>query len=260
MKPNISVLAKLIKTTARKHGPEILTGIGIIGMGTAAVMVGKGTPKAMRMIEAKKERTGVAKLTPVETAKTTWRCYIPATVTFCVSAACIIGASATNAKRNAALSTAYALSQSALRTYKEKVVEVIGEKKADEIRDAVAKEQIEKNPAGKREVFITKKGDTLCYDTISGRYFKSDAETIRVAAAELSCTLLHDGYISINDFYDSIGLNHTKLGDDLGWNITDMPTNSRKIEIRFSSQLAEDGTPALVLDYRPTPRYDYFRR
>ena len=30
-----------------------------------------------------------------------------------------------------------------------------------------------------KEVIITSKGDTLCYDSVSGRYFKSDIGTIK---------------------------------------------------------------------------------
>ena len=41
------------------------------------------------------------------------------------------------------------------------------------------------------------------------------------------------------------------LGDDLGWNI-----DNGYIDLRFSSQLATDGTPCLVIDYGYGPRYD----
>ncbi|MFR8351429.1 MAG: DUF6353 family protein [Blautia obeum] len=44
------------------------------------------------------------------------------------------------------------------------------------MKDAVAKDKVEKNPVVTREVIITEKGNTLCYDAISGRYFKSDIE------------------------------------------------------------------------------------
>lgn len=59
-------------------------------------------------------------------------------------------------------------------------------------------------------------------------------------------------YVSLNDFYYKIGLDNTKIGDDLGWNI-----ENGLIELHFSSQLAADGTPCLVMDYQVAPKYDY---
>lgn len=58
---------------------------------------------------------------------------------------CLIGASSVNLRRNAALATAYTLSESALKEYREKVVETIGEKKEQAVQDAVAKERTSKS-------------------------------------------------------------------------------------------------------------------
>ena len=55
MKFNVSSIVKNTKTALKKHSPEILTGIGIAGMITAAVMAVKATPKALTLIEEKKE-------------------------------------------------------------------------------------------------------------------------------------------------------------------------------------------------------------
>ena len=47
------------------------------------------------------------------------------------------------------------------------------------MRDAIAKDRIDKNPVSSREVIITEKGNTLCYDAVSGRYFKSDIDKLK---------------------------------------------------------------------------------
>ena len=86
----------------------------------------------------------------------------------------------------------------------------------------------------------------------SGRYFKSDIEKIKKAECELNRQMLDDMYVSLNDFYYEIGLDSVKLGDELGWNV-----DSGYIDLSFSSQLASDGTPCLVIDYSVAPRYDY---
>lgn len=251
-KPNLSKLYRGVKNATIKHSPEILTGIGIAGMVTTTIMAVRATPKALVLIKEEKEKSNLDNLPPVEIVKTTWKCYIPAAITGTVSAACLIGANSVNSRRNAALATAYSLSESTLRDYQKKVVETIGEKKEQTVRDAVAKERLEKNPVENREVVLTTKGDTLCFDVVSGRYFKSDIDKLKKAENELNRQMRDEMYISLNDFYYEIGLEQIKLGDDLGWNI-----DQGYIDLRFSSQLATDDTPCLVIDYGYGPRYDF---
>ena len=252
MKKEITKSFLSLKTAIKKHSPEILTGIGIAGLFTTTVMAVRATPKALILIEERKEEIGAEKLEAMDMVKTTWACYIPAAITGTLSVACLIGASSVNARRNAALATAYTLSESALKDYQGKVIEMFGEKKNEAVKDAVAKDKVEKNPVVTREVIITEKGNTLCYDAISGRYFKSDIEKIKKAECELNRQMLDDMYVSLNDFYYEIGLDSVKLGDELGWNV-----DSGYIDLSFSSQLASDGTPCLVIDYSVAPRYDY---
>lgn len=248
-----SNLFKTIKLSAAKHSPEILTGIGIAGMFAATVLAVKSTPKAILLIEERKEELDCEKLTPIEVVKTTWKCYIPATVTGVTSAACLIGASSVNARRNAALATAYNLSKVAMTEYKEKVIETIGERKEQAIKDSIAKDKIEKDPVCTREIIITEKGNTLCYDGIFGRYFKSDIESIKKALNKINREVLYgDMYVSLNDFYSELGLSHVPIGDELGWNI-----DAGQIDVEFSSQLTEDGTPCLVMYYSVAPRYNF---
>lgn len=249
-------LKRTIKSAGRvltKYSPGILTGIGITGMIGATFMAVKATPKALYLIETKKEEAEVEELTPVETIKTCWKCYIPATLTTVLSAACLIGASTVSAKRNAALATAYSISEAALREYQEKVVEVIGEKKEKVVRDAVAKDQIERDPVTKSEVvIIDSNSNTLCYEPLSGRYFKSTIDKIKKAEIKLDRQMIQEMYVSLNDFYWEIGLDGTDLGDKMGWNLS-----KGYMDLSFSSQLADDGTPCAVIVYGIPPVYDY---
>lgn len=267
-KPDFSQIAKSVKTGLHKHSPEILTGIGIAGMITTTVLAVRATPKALILIEEEKRRQNkelyedaerkrldshprVDRLKPIELVRTTWVCYIPATITGALSIACLIGASSVNIRRNAALAAAYSLSESALKEYQEKVIETIGEKKEQEIRDAVAKDKIQREPVVNKEVIITGYGEHLCYDPIA-KYFKSDIEKIRRAENILNKRLISEMYVSLNDFYCEIGIRPSELGDELGWNIDD-----GLIDFHFSSQLAENGVPCLVIDYHVAPRYDF---
>ena len=251
-------LKRTIKSAERvltKYSPGILTGIGIAGMIGATFMAVKATPKALYLIETKKEESEVEELTTIETIKTCWACYIPAALTTVLSAVCLIGASTVSAKRNAALATAYSISEAALREYQEKVVEVIGEKKEKAVRDAVAKDQIERDPVTKSEVvIIDSNSNTLCYEPLSGRYFKSTIDKIKKAEIKLDRQMIQEMYVSLNDFYWEIGLDGTDLGDKMGWNLS-----KGYMDLSFSSQLADDGTPCAVIVYGIPPVYDYQR-
>ena len=246
----VSNFIKSVSRIVDEHSPEILTGLGIAGMIGTTIMAVRATPKALILIEERKIETDVDNLTPMELVKTTWKCYIPAVVTGGLSTTCLIGASSVNARRNAALATAYTISESALKDYQEKVVEVIGEKKEKAVQEAVIKEKLERNPVRNNEVIITEKGNTLCYDSISGRYFKSDIDAIKSAINDLNRDMLTEMFISLNDLYYALGLQSVVIGNQLGWKIED-----GLIDIYFTSQLAEDGTPCLVLEYDVIPRY-----
>lgn len=254
-KQNAVNFINALKNTFKKRTPEILTGIGIAGMVTTTVLAVKATPKAVMLLNERKEELKTEKLPVTDVIKTTWKCYIPAAITCGASIACLVGASSVNFKRNAALATAYKLSETALAEYRDAVVETIGEKKERDIRDKVAEKRVKKNPVTKSDVIVTGNGTTLCFDSISGRYFQSSMQKIESAKNKVNERMLCDNYVSLNDLYDELGMECTKIGEDLGWNIF----GDGLLDISFSSQLTDDGTPCLVMDYSVEPRYNYYK-
>lgn len=268
-KPNISNLIKNVQVSLDKNSPKILLAVGIAGAVVTVVTAVKATPKAMKLIDEAKEKKQdemaeeegaltpktMIDLTPVEIVKATWKCYIPAVGFGLLSIGCLVGSASVSSKRTAALVTAYELSKTALSEYKDAVIETIGEKKAEEVSDKVAENAIAKNPISQNQIIVTDKGDTLCYDVISGRYFKSDIEKIKKAENELNLELRNRDYASLNTFYDMLGLEHIGIGGEIGWNIN----ADGYIDIRLSAQIADSGVPCIVLDYSETPRYDYDR-
>lgn len=255
-KPNMSALFKDIQTSVSKHSPEILTGIGIAGMITTTVLAVKATPKALELIDDKKEDLGIHKedkLTPIETVKAAWKCYIPAAVTGVASVACLIGASSVNVRRNAALATAYNLTATAYNEYKEKALETVGEKKEQIIRNKVAEEHISKEPVNQSAIIVSGNGTTRCFDSITKRRFISDIDTIKRIVNELNARMIDgEDYISLNDFYYELGLDGVSIGDDLGWSTR----NGRQglIKVDFSAQLDTDGVPCVHIDYLVEPK------
>jgi hypothetical protein len=243
-----------IQKIFRRHSPEILITLGIGGMITSTVLAVKATPKALDMLNDKKEQCAELdeEFTKLDMVKTAGKYYIPAAISGAVSIGCIVCANSVNAKRNAVLATAYKLSETALVEYQEQVIDSFGEKKEKGIREKVAKKKLERNPVKTNDVVITGHGETLCYDAISARYFKSNVEDIRRAVNELNRRMMDEMYISLNDFYYEIGLQASSMGEDLGWNV-----DNGLIELEFSSHLTEYDTPCLVIDYRVAPKYDY---
>ena len=258
-----------VKRGVCKKSPEILIGLGIAGMITSTVLTVRATLKALTLISKAKLNkvygidridhcvdtdtvSDLPDLTKLETVKTVWKCYAPAAITGVVSIACLIGSNSVNVRRNAALATAYKISETAFNEYREKVVEEIGDTKEQVIRDKVAKDTVEKVPVKSSEVIVTRKGDTLCYDSISGRYFKADVEKIKSAVNELNRSMTYDMYVSLSDLYDLLDLPHTKISDDLGWNLDD-----GLVDIRFGSTISENNEPCIVMDYTVAPRYDF---
>ena len=253
-KPNVTKLFNAIKTGVNKKSPEILIGLGIAGMITTTVLAVKATPKALKLMEDAQHDKGES-LTVPEKAKVTWKCYIPAVVTGTVSIACLIGSNSVNARRNAALATAYKLSETALTEYKDKVVEEIGEQKEKVIREKIAQDKIDKSSVNKSEVVVVGSGDVLFLEPVCGKPFKSDIETVRKVINDFNyrMTTGQEEYISLSEFYDEFGLRHTTASDDLGWNLG----RDGQIDIDFVAGTTEEGKPCLVLQYRVVPRYDY---
>lgn len=256
-KINWKGIAGNVGRTLRRKSPEILTGIGISGMITTTILAVRATPEALRRIEAKKQNARHKKLTAVQTVQAAWTCYIPAGVTGGVSVACLIGASAVNGRRNAALATACSLAENTLRDYRGKVIEAIGEKKENAILDAVDRDRVERNPPPPdKDVPVTEgaMAPVLCYDAMFGRYFYSDVETLKKAANKLNWQMNNgcEPYISLNELYAEIGLTTVDVGDDLGWR-----SDRGLIELRFSSQLVNGRTPCLVMSHNNPPEYGY---
>lgn len=251
MKFKMEPTIKMIRVFLSKHAPEILTGIGVVGMIATPIMAVKATPAALKAIEAdsrKNHDDDPHAATKTEMVKSAWRYYVPSVVTGGMSIACVVGASAVNLKRNAALATAYALSESALKEYKENVLGVVGEKKETEIRDRIAGKRVEANPVDEAMIIDTHEGNTLCLDSFTGRYFKSSIESLRKAANEVNRQMLYDDTASMNDFYDAIGLPAVDIGEELGWSV-----QKGYIDLDFSTQLTRAGEPCLVVSHGNRP-------
>ena len=236
-----------------KNSPHILTGLGCAGVLSTTILAVRATPKAIDLIEYEegyRDSKRLDSMTNWDKVKVSWKCYIPAGIMGVTTIGCIIGANTVNIRRNAALASAYALSETAFREYKTKVVQELGKPKETKIRDEIAKDHIHNNPPQQGSVIFTGTGDVLCCDKLGDRYFYSSYETIRQKINDLNYRLRNEMRMDLNEFYYEVNLSETKLGGLMEFNI-----DKGQIEPHFSSQLTEDGKPCLVIDLDVYPKY-----
>lgn len=248
-------VANNIAVFVQKNAPQILAGTGI-GLGIVSTgLAVKGTIKATEIVWKLKEEKEGAELTKADIVKATWKEYVPTVGTALLSAGCIVGSVNISMRRIATMATAYALSEKSFKEYKDKAVEMIGEKKEEEIRGSIAQDFIDKNPPESALICSGTGGSQLCLDRYSGQYFYSDADEIRRRVNGINNQILHDFYISYNDYCVELGLNEVKNGNDLGWNIVD----GDLLDVEFTTELGPGEIPILVVDFVNDPFPNYRR-
>lgn len=234
---------------AKKNSPVILTGCGIAGFITTVIFAVKATPKATKAIECA-QTYKEEKLTKTEVVKAAWKYYIPTVGMGVVSTACIIGGQSMNLRRNATLAGLYSLSEAKLKDYQDAIVETVGEKKAEAVKDKVEEKLMSSNPVEKHNVISTGKGDTLFFEPKTGQYFRSDPEAVRHCENDLNQDILHGGGgdATLNDFLFLLGLEQAELADKVGW------TSEHLLRLtQFGSQVASNDEPCLILRYDVYP-------
>lgn len=249
----------LTKNYIVKQSPIMLTIAGVGGIITTVVMAVKATTKADRLLEEKKAEEGLQvdeSLTVEETVKTVWKEYVPTAISAALTITAIVGAAAINEKRKAALAGLYALSETALKEYQDKAEEIVGPKKAQEIKDKVNQASVRDTICPFTEEQLSG-GSVPIKDLLSGRLFYSTPDRIRNAAAEINQNILGgDLCASLNEFYEIVaapGLEPNALGGECGWNMDTL------CKPYFTSSMTSDMRPILVLDWdrHGRPVHDY---
>lgn len=245
---NLPIVFKNIAGQASKRSPELLTAASVAGLIGTVVFAIRASRRATLIVDQFREEYAPENPPKKEVLKKLGLVYLPTIAMGGITIACIISANRISAKRNAVLAGLYSASEYALNEYQKKVVQTIGESKERSVRSEIAKDRILNNPVSENQVIMTGGGETLCYDSWSGRYFKGDPEKIRRAENEINRQVLLDMWVSVNEFYYQLGLAPTKSGEHVGWDVDHM------LEITFSSHLADERTPCLVIDYKVGPK------
>lgn len=241
-----------VRKVIDKNSPKILAAMGIgFGIGSVAFTV-RGTIKAVEIVREKKAESE-EELTKTEIIKCVWKEYIPTVGLGVASIACVIGSVHISARRLAVMTAAYTMSDESFKKYRDKVHEVLGDKKEEEIRGEIQQDYIDANPPKEMYVTDTETGDTLCLDAYTGQYFRSNADTIRRAINTLNNLMLHDYFVCYNDLASELGIEQCRMGENFGWNVQ----NGDLIEPSFTTELTPEDEPVLVLDFIEGPKPDF---
>jgi len=241
------------KYQMKKHSPEILLGLGIVGTITSAILACKATTKVSEIIEeknkaledvheclederinyteedSKKDLTLIYSQTGLKLAKL----YLPSIGLMTLSITSIIAGHVVLKKRNIAIAAAYAAVDRGFKKYRENVVERFGQDVDQELRFGIkAKEVKKKGKDGKSktetEYYIDVNGNPS--DNISeyARFFDAGSENfakdpeynmmfLRRQQDFANEKLKHQGHLFLNEVYDMLDIPRSKAGQVVGW-------------------------------------------
>ena len=227
-----------LKTILGNQSPTILASLGVAGFITAVVMAARATPKAVEVLD---EHLGESNF---EKAKAVAPIYAHVGAMCLLSTACVVGSNHIQRYRYAALLTVYSLGLASLSRWQESIINTVGEKKYEEIREEVVA------PRGPIPGNLTTDTEKVkFFDYYSGRYFHyRSVEDIRAIINDINEKLYHDDFVPVNDFYHSLGLDPIQIGDEVGWII-----GNGSITIQYDSRIHED-IPCITLSFDIVPR------
>lgn len=248
---NVRSFVNIAQRYVIDNSPTLLTAFGVTGTLATAYLTGKATFKAADILRREAEARVLMEKQPPpptkkEQVKLVWKCYIPPALTVVTTVGCVVAANTISMSRAAAMAAAYTIADKNFSEYKDKVKEVIGDKKEGEVRAALAQDAVDK--ASMVNVERGHGGDTLCLDKWTGRFFTSDMQTIRAAENDLNKGLYKgsERVATLGDFYQCLGLSSPRCSEDVGWNA------DSSLDLTFDTVLRE-GQPVLVMDFANTP-------
>ncbi len=254
---NIKGVLKTAKIFCHNNAPNILTITSCVGLGATVYNAIQDTRKAVAICRREKPEN------LKEEIKLTWKCYIPTGISALSTGACIIGSRTASDKQLKSMSSAYLGSQALLQEYQRKVVERIGVNKEREVYDEAvtamadrkAPTQLYSDGGMVGEVIDTRKGNTLFYDSIADKWFKSDINYLKNAKNDMNSDILNgEMYYDWNEIMYRWGLPLMTYGKDR------LITAEHLFNPRFVPEMMENGQVRIVISYDLVPASEYFER
>lgn len=252
-------LKAILRTTQRfvlNNSPAILTGIGVAGTVTTAILCGKAAYSSALQISAENTRRSDEGgnsddfLTTRESAELVWKEFIPPAIVGAATILAILGANHISTKRASALAAAFKISEQMAEEYRQKVREKMGAKPEEMMRSEIVKDRMERVDTSN---LIVTGSQVAFWDPWAGRAFSATRESVQQAVNQINHQIQHNYCASLSDFYDLLDLPRTALSEEFGWN-TDEP-----LEPYFTGTLLSNGNPAIEMRFEVQP-YRHFNR
>lgn len=256
------------KEFVQQNATTILTAAGVVGTVATAVLAGRAGYKYHELVELEDDHRRRANqqqvelqgddaiqqqpLGKLEKIQLAGVYFVPPVFTGAATIAAIIFSHKMSAQKAAALAAAYGLSQRQFEEYKNKVAEKLTGPKNQAIKDELAQDRVDR-ASGYDKIVIVDGNDVLCFDSCTGRYFRSSMEKVTRAANAVNLEIHSHGSARASMFYDELELPPTTWSNDVGWNLDSM------LELDISTTQAPDGRPCLVIDFKRLPIEDYQR-
>ena len=222
---------------AQRYAPEILTALGVVGVATSTVLIAKQTLKLEDTLENAENRSLVAKAEKAEGKDdlAVVKAYLANTgdlvklygapvLLALASIASILAAHGIMRRRNAALVAAYGVLETAFANYRQRVREVVGDEREQDLYNGV-REVTEVTETGKKVVKKDLSGGpkspyALLFDE-GNIYWQPEAGTNKtwliIKQQHLNDMLNTKGYLFLNDVHRQLGFPDTKAGQIVGW-------------------------------------------
>lgn len=257
--------AKITWQAAKLNSPAILTGIGVVSFVAAVPLTAAGVRK---MEELKKEKD-ISKLSKKEKAKMAAKCYWKVGAAVAAGAACVVGGQVESSKRLSAVGAAFMASQQELAANKETIKEVLGEKKAKQVEEAMEERKARDIAARQTQETVVIADGVHFIDMWSGCKIVTTFEALEGAFTKFASKALHEYCVNgemlcVNDLRTLIGFNdhkETGMGKMMFWCYDDCHQadfeNFRPI---YDAPVEIDGVQYIPYSYSIEPVfYDYAR-
>lgn len=239
----------------KKHSPEILVAVGVVGVVASAVMACKATTKVSEILDDTKENLSKIHdcmadeslaerytkedsqkdlaIVYVQTGVKLVKLYAPAVALGVLSLGSILASNNILKKRNVALAAAYATVDKSFKEYRNRVVDKFGEQVDRELKYNIKAKQIEEvvtDENGKQKK-VKKTIDVVdrniyseyahFFDHTCGAYVRDDDGYneffLRSEQNFANDLLVARGHVFLNDIYDRLGIDRTTMGQIVGW-------------------------------------------
>lgn len=254
------IIAKMTRTFNRmglqlkKHSPEILMTVGVIGVVASGVMACKATLKVQDIVDDAKQKIDMIHevsndpemsdkysaedgkkdlaIVYTQTAVKFIKLYGPSVAIGVASLGCMIGSNRILNKRNVALVAAYTAVDKSFKEYRSRVIDRFGKQLDKELKYGIKAQEIEEVSVDEKGKEIVKKNtvevmDPNCYSQYSIVFddgnagWDPDPELTKYFLIQqqnwANERLKARGHLFLNEVYDMLGVKRTKAGAQVGW-------------------------------------------